>query len=70
MFVKYGDNTEGFAVQKTAARCEVCGEEKIIINQKFICSCSKDKNFEKSKKILTQENVSANFQENKRVENV
>jgi hypothetical protein len=41
-----------------------------VINEKLECSCSKNKNFQKLKKILTQENNSTNFQENKRVENV
>jgi hypothetical protein len=70
MFVKYGDSTESFAIQKTSVKCEICNQQKVIINESQACSCSKNKNFEKSKKILTQEEVSANFQENKRVENV
>jgi len=70
MFVKYGDSTETFTIQKTAATCEICNQQKIIINEKLACTCSENKNFEKSKKILTQENVSTNFQRNKRVENV
>jgi hypothetical protein len=70
MFVKYGDNTENFTIQKTATICESCNQQKIIINEKLSCKCSENKNFEKSKKILTQENVSTNFQGNKRVENV
>lgn len=70
MFVKYGDNTESLAIQKTSNTCNICGEQKIIINEKSECGCSKNKNFDKSKKIFTQENNSTNFQENKRVENV
>ena len=70
MFVKYGDKTEPFAIQKTGNMCEVCNEQVISINDKLECSCSKNKKFEKLKKIFTQENNSANFQENKRVENV
>lgn len=70
MFVKYGDNTESFAIQKTSNTCNTCGEQKITINEKLECKCSKNKNFDKSKKIFTQENNSTNFQENKRVENV
>ena len=70
MFVKYGDNTESFAIQKTSNTCNVCGEQKIMINEKLECGCSKNKNFDKSKKIFTQENNSTNFQENKRVDNV
>jgi hypothetical protein len=70
MFVKYGDKTTPFVIEKTGSVCNVCGIEKIKINENFECNCSKDKNFEKSKKIFTQENNSTNFQENKRVENV
>jgi len=70
MFIKYGDNTDPFAIEKTGSLCESCGEQKIIINEKLECSCSENKNFKKIKKIFTQENNSANFQENKRVENV
>ena len=70
MFVKYGDNTESIAIEKTANICNVCGENKLIVNEKIECNCSKNKNFNKLKKIFTQENNSTNFQENKRVENV
>jgi hypothetical protein len=68
MFVKYGDKTDSFVIEKAAGVCEKCGEGFIKINNILECKCSKDKKFEKSKKIFTQENISTNFQENKRVE--
>ena len=70
MFVKHGDDTKSFSIEKTGSNCEVCKQQKININGKIECGCSENKIFEKSKKILTQDNLSANFQENKRVEDV
>lgn len=70
MFIKYGDKTESFAIEKTGSTCQKCGEQMLMVNKKLECSCSKNKNFEKLKKIFTQENNSTNFQENKRVEDV
>jgi len=70
MFVKYGDKTNPLVIEKTSGICEKCGESFIKINEKIECGCLKNKKFEKSKKIFTQENISTNFQENKRVEDV
>jgi len=70
MFVKHGDDTKSFSIEKTGGSCEICNQQKININGKIECGCSENKIFEKSKKILTQDNLSANFQENKRVEDV
>lgn len=70
MFVKHGDTTAPLSIEKTGSNCQICNQPKININEKLECGCSKNKSFERSKKILTQDNLSANFQENKRVENV
>ena len=70
MFVKHGDATKPFSIEKTSSSCNICNQPKININGKIECGCYESKNFEKSKKILTQDNLSANFQENKRVDNV
>ena len=35
MFIKYGDRTDSCAIEKTAAICEACNEQKIIINGKL-----------------------------------
>jgi len=70
MFIKQGDSTKTISIEKVGGNCNVCNEPKIKIDGLVQCGCSKNRVFEKSKKILTQNNFSANFQENKRVEDV
>ena len=70
MFVKHGDSTKTVSIEKSGSGCSICGQQKINVKDKIECNCSENKNFEKFKKILTQGDLSANFQENKRVEDV
>ena len=73
MFLKYGDKTTPQTIEKTSSICEVCKDTIIKINSQKTCSCPslEDKNtYNKSKKILTQENISTNFLENNEFKNV
>ena len=73
MFLKYGDQTAPHEIEKTSSICSVCEESIIIINGSKMCSCNsiEAKNaYDKSKKILTQGNISTNFLENNEFKNV
>jgi hypothetical protein len=70
MFIKHGDDTKSFSVEKTGTKCESCLQPIVKIDGQPECGCSNNKFFNKSKEILTQQDISTNFQENKRVDNV
>ena len=70
MFIKHGDKTRVISIEKTGANCDICKKQKINVDGEVKCGCSNSSVFDKSNKILTQNDFSANFQENKRVEDV
>ena len=61
MFVKHGDSTKSYSIEKLSAKCTACNSNYINVNGREVCKCSEDERVLKANKILTQEDFSTNF---------
>jgi hypothetical protein len=48
MFIKHGDDTKSFSVEKTGTKCESCLQPIVKIDGQPECGCSNNKFFNKS----------------------
>lgn len=61
MFVKHGDATKSYSIEKSSSKCPRCKSNYILIDGRKECNCSEDERILKANKILTQEDFSTNF---------